>query len=292
MKFLTRPSACLSVLHILWAKRLVYMSVAAAIVLVVSIGEAAAQSKRVLLLHSLQPNFKFWSEYGEAIRIELRRQSPWPLEIIDHTLLPAGSGDENPEGPLVEYLNALYARRPPDLIISIGAPATSFAQRHRQQIFSTIPLLITAVEQRRIQPASLTEYDTVVATTAPHTEFFETMLQVLPDTKNVAVVIGTSPVEQFWAGEFSKSLKPFESRLTFSWYNHLPFTDILKRASELPPHSAIFLSLFSVDAAGVVHDGEEPLIKLHAVAKTPFSPLGVTYWAKGSLGARWSRCPT
>ena len=164
MKFLTIPSACLSVLHILWAKRLVYMSVAAAIVLVVSIGEAAAQSKRVLLLHSHQPNFQFWSEYGEAIRIELRRQSPWPLEIIDHTLLPAASGDENPEGPLAEYLNALYARRPPDLIISIGAPATSFAQRHRQQIFSTMPLLITAVEQRRIQHASLTEYDMVVAT--------------------------------------------------------------------------------------------------------------------------------
>jgi signal transduction histidine kinase len=292
MKFLTIPSACLTVSRSLWAKRLVYMSVAAAVVLVVSIGEAAAQSKRVLLLHSLQSNFKFWSEYGEAIRAELRRQSPWPLEIIDHTLLPAHSDDENPEGPLVEYLNALYAKRPPDLIISIGAPATSFAQRHRQQIFSTIPLLITAVEQRRIQPASLTEYDTVVATVNDdRTNIFETMLQMLPDTKNVEVVIGTSAVEQFWAGEIRKELKPLESRLTFSWYNHLPFTDILKRASELPPHSAIYFSLFSVDAAGVVHDGEDPLIKLHAVAKAPIFSVRGDLLGKGIVGGRLISVP-
>ena len=292
MKFLTIPSACLSVSRTLWAKRLAYMSFAA-VVLVVSIGEAAAQSKRVLLLHSLQSNFKFWSEYGEAIRIELRRQSPWPLEIIDHTLLPAGSDDENPEGALVEYLNALYAKRPPDLIISIGAPATSFAQRHRQQIFSTIPLLITAVEQRRIQHASLTEYDTVVATVNDdRTDLFEAMLQMLPDTKNVAVVIGTSAVEQFWAGEIRKELKPLENRLTFSWYNHLPFTDILQRASELPPHSAIYFSLFSVDAAGVAHEEGEPLAKLHAVANAPIFSVRGDLLGKGIVGGRLISVPS
>jgi hypothetical protein len=39
----------------------------------------AAESKRVMLLHSFGLDFKPWSEYAKAIRSELVRQSPWPL---------------------------------------------------------------------------------------------------------------------------------------------------------------------------------------------------------------------
>ena len=123
----------------------------------------AAEPKRVMVLHSFGRDFKPWSEYAKAIRTELDRQSPWPMEIIDHSLLSARSGDENPEVPFVEYLRALFAKRPLDLIVSIGAPAASFVQRHRQQLFATTPMVFTAVEQRRIQRSSLTENDAVVA---------------------------------------------------------------------------------------------------------------------------------
>jgi C4-dicarboxylate-specific signal transduction histidine kinase len=51
--------------------------------LAVSLGcpaEFAAETKRVVLvLHSFGQGFKPWSEYGKAIRAELNRRSPWPL---------------------------------------------------------------------------------------------------------------------------------------------------------------------------------------------------------------------
>ena len=43
----------------------------------------AAEPKRVLVLHSFGRDFKPWSEHAKAIRTELDRQSPWPLEIIE-----------------------------------------------------------------------------------------------------------------------------------------------------------------------------------------------------------------
>ena len=95
-------------------------------------GAVAAEPKRVMVLHSFGPNFKPWSEHAKAIRTEFDRQSPWPLEIIEQSLLTARSADENPEVPFVEYLRALFATRPLDLIVSIGAPAANFVQRHRQ----------------------------------------------------------------------------------------------------------------------------------------------------------------
>src|SRR5437868_3385825 len=123
----------------------------------------AAETKRVMVLHSFGRDFKPWNEYARTIRTELERQSPWPLDITDHSLLTARSGDENPEAPFVEYLRALHANSPLDLIVSIGAPAAAFVQRHRGQLFSNTPMVFTAVDQRRVQSFLLTASDAVVA---------------------------------------------------------------------------------------------------------------------------------
>src|SRR5262245_62683862 len=94
------------------------------------------------------------------IRAELEQQSRWPLEISDHSLITA---DEASEAAFVEYLRALHANRPLDLIVSVGAPAVAFVQRHRRDLFATTPMVFTAVEQRRIRYSTLTANDTVVA---------------------------------------------------------------------------------------------------------------------------------
>ncbi|MFZ0174981.1 MAG: ATPase, partial [Pseudolabrys sp.] len=56
----------------------------------------AAESKRVMLLHSFGRDFKPWSEYAKSIRSELVRQSPWPLDIVENSLITARSSDEDP----------------------------------------------------------------------------------------------------------------------------------------------------------------------------------------------------
>src|SRR5437868_12473067 len=86
----------------------------------------AAQSKRVLLLHSFSREVKPWKEMSSEIHTELRRQSPWPLDIIDHSIVTARNEDDKSEARFVDYLDALLAKEPIDLIFSIGAPASVF----------------------------------------------------------------------------------------------------------------------------------------------------------------------
>jgi hypothetical protein len=238
--------------------------VGATILLLVTLGTAAAESKRVLMLHSFGRDFKPWSEYARTIRAELDRQSPWPLEITEHSLMSARSSDENPEAPFVEYLRALHATRPLDLIVSLGAPAVAFVQRHRQQLFADTPMVFTAVEQRRVQYSNLTPNDTVVAVAHSFPAVFENILRVLPETKTVAVVNGNSLNERYWLEEMRREVRRFANRISFIWYSDLSFEEILKHAASLPPHSAIFWHLMNVDAAGVVHEGDTGLPRLHA----------------------------
>src|SRR5262245_7710709 len=177
----------------------------------------AAEPKQVMLLHSFGRDFKPWSDYAKTIRSELDRQSPWPLDITEHSLVTARSPDENPEVPFVEYLRALSAKRPPDLIVSIGAPAAAFVQRHRQQLCATTPMVLTAVELRRVQYSRLSANDAVVAVRINYLAAVENILQVLPDTKDVIVVVGTSPIEKFWKEAIAKEAEPLANRIKLSF---------------------------------------------------------------------------
>jgi signal transduction histidine kinase len=245
---------------------------------------AAAESKRVVLLHSFGQEFKPWSEYARSIRSELQRQSPWPLDITNHSLVTARFENEDPEVPFIAYLRALFAEQQPDLIVCIGAPAAVFVQRHRPQLFANIPMVFTAVEERRIQFSALSKNDAVVPVRIDYLAAIENILQVLPDTENVTVVVGTSPIEQFWKEEVGKAVKPLTNRVSFTWTDHLSFDDLLKHAAALPPRSAIFWELMLVDAAGVVHEGNTALTRLHAVSKAPIFSYDESFFGREIVG--------
>ena len=244
----------------------------------------AAESKRVMLLHSFGRDFKPWSEYAKAIRMELDRQSPWPLDVTENSLVTARFSDEDPEGPFVDYLRALFAKRPLDIIVSIGAPAANFVQRHRQRLFAGTPMVLMAVDERRVQYSNLTANDTAVAVRINYLSAFENILQVLPDTKDVIVVVGTSPIEKFWKEAIAKEVEPLANRIKLSWTDELSFEALLKQASTLPPHTAIFWELMIVDAAGVVHEGDVPLTRLHAVANAPIFSYDESFFGSAIVG--------
>ena len=120
-------------------------------------------------------------------------------------------------------------------------------------------MVFMAVDQRRVRYSNLTANDAAVAVRINYLSAFENILQVLPDTKDVIVVVGTSPIEKFWKEAIGKEVEPLANRIKLSWTDELSFEALLKQASALPPHTAIFWELMIVDAAGVVHEGDAPI---------------------------------
>jgi signal transduction histidine kinase len=64
----------------------------------------------------------------------------------------------------------------------------------------------------------------------------------------------------------------------------LSFEALLKQASALPPHTAIFWELMIVDAAGVVHESDAPLTRLHAVANAPIFSYDESFFGSAIVG--------
>jgi PAS domain S-box-containing protein len=249
-----------------------------------ALGLEAAEPKRILLIHSFGRDFAPFNSISGILRTELVRQSPEPVDIVEASLDSARFPDRPHEDLLVDYLRAEFADHRLDLVLPIGGPAVQFAQRQRQRLFPGAPMLIAATDQRHVQQAVLTTNDTAVAVAHDLTGTMENILRVLPGTTHVVIVIGDSPLERFWAGELQRSLQPYASRVALVWFNTLPFAEILKRCATLPPHSAIFYALMSVDAAGVPHTEQLALARLHQSANAPLFGVFDTELGQGIVG--------
>jgi signal transduction histidine kinase len=253
------------------------------VLLLAMTGEAFSEPKRVLLLHSFGRDFAPWSEYARVIREELERQSKEPIDIFEASLATARFPDGE-EDPFIDYLRTLFAKNQLNLVIPLGAPAVSFLQRHRNELFPSTPALFTAVEQRRIPRISVTDNDVVVAINNDLPGTIANILRVLPDTTNVAVVIGDSPIEKYWLEQMRAEFQRFEGRVRFTWFNELSFEEMLMRAAALPPRSAIFFALLSVDAAGTAHEEGKAMARLHAVANAPIFSYNDVFFGEGIVG--------
>lgn len=245
---------------------------------------AAVDSKLVMILHSFGRDFKPWSEYAKSIRTELERQSPWPIELFDHSLTALRPGDDAVEAAFAQYLQALFGGRPPDLIVSVGAPAAAFVQRHRKEFWADVPMILTAIDQRRVQFSKLTDNDTAVPVRIDHLAALQNIINVLPNTENVVVVIGASPIEKFWKGAYVQETESLAGRLKISWTDHLSFDALLQTATKLPPRTAIYWGLMVVDAAGVVYEGNTEIARLYAAANAPIFSYDESFFGEGVVG--------
>src|SRR5262245_20070967 len=221
------------------------LRIIAPILLLASISIAADEPRRVLLLDSFEKGYAPFEIVEATLRSELRKQSPEPLAFYE--LPVVGDRDEH---SFLNYVLSTFKEQRLDLIVTLGGTAARFAQKHRDQLFVSTPLLLAAFEERLVEN-SVTPNSTSLALRADFPGMIETILQVLPKTKNIVVVLGTSPLEQFWREELGREFQRFENQLTFTWFDNLSSIEMLNRSATLPANSAILYVSLSRDAKGI-----------------------------------------
>ena len=160
-----------------------------------------------------------------------------------------------------------------DLVITIGGPAATFAQQFRQELFPAAPTLIAGVDRRFVENGTFTDNETTVDTQHDPALMIDEILRLLPETRTVMVVVGASPVEQFWLQEMKREFRRFGDRLQFIWTNELSFDEIVERSRTMPAQSAIFFAILSLDGKGEPQVERDALTSLHAVANVPMFAL-------------------
>jgi len=246
--------------------------------------DAAAEPRRVLLLHSFGRNFEPFISLPASFREEIVRRSPQPIELQEASIEILKPGDAVGESAFVRYLNTLFPNGGPDAIVTFGGPAANLLMHRRPELFPATPLLMTGVEQRRIQSDRVSSNEVIASFSLDIKRYIENILRVRPDTSKVSVVSGASPFDKFWLSEMQREFRPFFGRIAFDWLHNVPFEDVLKRAANLPPQSAIFFATLVVDASGIPYDQERALKRLNAVANAPIFGVADYHFGHGIIG--------
>ena len=168
--------------------------------------------------------------------------------------------------------------------MTIAGPAAVFARKYRQQLFPDTPLLFAAVDQRFLRDAPLGDNETAVAVANDFPRLFDDILQLLPQTRQVFMVMGSGQLGTFWRRELENEFRRFRDRLTFVWSDDLSLPEILRRCASLPADSAIFYLTFGTDAAGGAYADERVLADLHATANAPLFAVQSVMLGAGVVG--------
>ena len=248
---------------------------------------STATPKRVLIVHSFASGAPPFTTYSTAFEKELTDKLGKTVDLDEISLDVARYATLDMEEALVELLRARQAKWKPDLVVPIGSPAGNFVARHRDRLFPpATPIIYAGIDKRRLPASAFEQNATFVGQSYYVPGWVEDILEIAPETKNIAVVIGASPLEQVWTEVLRSEFRQFENRVNFIWLNDLSLDEILRRTSSLPPHSFIFLLLMMRDASGVTHNGDEVLQKIHAVANAPINGIYRQQLGFGIVGGR------
>ena len=240
--------------------------------------------RQVLLLQSFDRGNVSVDQFTANFRIELDQRSQGRVNVVQVVVGPTGSVGA-PEQAVADYIRSTFVDRPkPDLIVTVAGPAAVFARKYRQQLFPDTPILFASVDQRYLGDAPLGDNETAVAVVNDYSRVVEDILQLLPQTKQVFMVVGSGPVGQFWHRELENDFRRFHDRLTFVWFDHLSVPEALHRSASLPDNSAIVHVIFGADAAGAAYADERLFAELHAAANAPLFAGHSVFLGAGVVG--------
>jgi signal transduction histidine kinase len=260
----------------------------AIVCLIVTSGTYAQEgpAKRVLMVHSFGSSAPPFTTHSTAFETTLTQEMGKRVDLDQVSLDMARYAQPDMEEAFVEFLLKRLAKWQPDLVVPIGSPAGRFVVKFRDRLFPGTPVIYTGMDRRTVPPDAITKNATFVGDDFKLAGMVEDILQLAPDTTNIEVILGATPLERYWTIEFRRAFEPFTNRVSFNFLNDLSFDQMLRRLSKLPPRSFILLGLFLRDASGVTHNEDEALQRLHAVANAPINGLYQNQLGLGIVGGR------
>jgi signal transduction histidine kinase len=243
----------------------------------------AAEPKQVLIIHSFGRDYAPFNAVGLALRTDLAKQLRQPVAFRDVSLDIERFGVPRKEHALIGYLLS-SSDEAPDMVITIGAPATRFYLRHREVLFPDRPLLVTGIDSRMLRGVELGAKDRTVTLDQEFSGVARIIRALQPNATTLALVLGASPHEQFWAEEARRELAQADSHLLVLPPEALSLEQMRQRVSGLPPNSAVFYLLFSVGADGVQYENEQALAAIREVSSAPIYGIWANQLGAGVVG--------
>jgi signal transduction histidine kinase len=248
-----------------------------------AMSDAQSPVKQVLVLQSVSRGNLTLDTFTGEFRARLDQRAG-NANVVQIVVGPTGFVGA-PEQAIVDYIRSIYTNHPaPDLIMTVAGPAAVFARKYRQQLFPQTPLLFAAMDQRYLRGAPLGENESAVAVANDLPRLIDEILRILPETRQVFMVTGSSAASRFMRPELETGFARFHDRVNFVWSDRLSLPELLQAVARLPVHSAIVYETFGTDARGRSYTADQVIAGLHDRANAPLFAAQSPYLGHGIVG--------
>lgn len=171
------------------------------------------------------------------------------------------------ERALRDFYRNKYAGDPPQVIVAIRGRPLDFLLENK--LFPGVPIVSAGMDARQIEVRRLPPTVTGSTLKVRYWPSIALALTLVPNTEQVAIVLGASPNDKALEALVRDELRGHESALKFDYIAGLSMDAVLKKVSGLPPRSAVLFVSLAQDAHGHSYLPDRALALVAAAANAP-----------------------
>ena len=181
------------------------------------------------------------------------------------------------------YLREKYREKNIGVIVAVGPLALEFMLSARSELWSTVPLVFSTVDESTVARLKLPP-DVTGSTIQLTLRDMVAMARVLVPKLERFALVGEALEGRSIYRNFKEELPQFTSALEFIDLTGLPMTEVKERVAALPENTAILYTAIFIDGAGIAFDPTDALTAIAEVANRPIVVSTETQLGHGAVG--------
>ncbi len=240
--------------------------------------------KSVLIVNELGLSHPAITMVSQQILSALGTDPRYQIEFYTESLDARSFPDEASRQEIREWIAHKYRNHPPDVIVAMGPEAIKFLSRP-PSAFPETPIVFCGSTERQAGNPQLDSRFTGTWLRLEPGKTIDAIAQLLPRTRQVFVVGGSSDYDKVTEDITRDALKPYQSRFAFTYWIDLRMDDLLVRLRHLPKDSAVLYTSFWRDGAGRHFVNATAALPMIAqAANAPVFGMSDGYFGHGIVG--------
>ena len=238
----------------------------------------------VLLVFDEDKDLPGLAAINRSLREGLRAEFNADVVFYSESLQLSQFGSPEYDGVIGDYFRRKYAGKRIDLIVAVMGPTLDFLLRHREVLFSGVPIVFCGVDSSELEGRAIPPGITGVMMKRAFAPTLDLALQLQPETRHVFVIGGTSRFDQRVLSIARRDLQPFEDRASIEWLTTLSMEQLLATVANLPPDSVIYYLTLFADGTGQPFVTHDALKRITDAANAPVYVSVDQYVGSGAVG--------
>lgn len=184
-----------------------------------------------------------------------------------------------------DWLAKKYGGHKLEVVVAIGPDTIRFLADYAPTLFPNVPIVICGAAADQMESSNLDSRFTGTWQEREPGKTLEAALHLVPNTRHVFVVGGTSVYDRMLMAATRKFFSSFQTKTEFSYLTDMEMGKLLEQLKNLPEDSIVFYTSFFQDSAGNEFlNATRALPMIASAANAPVFGMSDTYLGHGIVG--------